>query len=99
MPCHQHHKADEVWHVLQAGAEHDSKAADVWACGVLLHHMLTGSLPQLDGRDYVPPPRMAAECRRLLCSMLRADPAKRASIFEIMQSPWFLRDCPEVRQR
>lgn len=83
---------------VQASGEHDSKAADVWACGVLLHHMLTGRAPDLDGHDYAPPARAPAECRGLLRSMLRASPADRASIFDIMQSPWFLQDCPEARR-
>jgi serine/threonine protein kinase len=79
----------------QAGIAYDSKMADVWAAGVLLHYMLTGRLPNLDA-GYVPPRHLSEGCRRLLRRMLRTSPAERASIPEIMQNPWFLQDCPEV---
>ena len=84
----------------------DSRTADVWACGVLLHFMLTAALPGLDvgGRGarcapYDPPRSASAEARCLLRRMLVADPARRASVPEVMKSPWFLQDCPEVRAR
>ena len=79
----------------QAGKEHDSRMADVWAAGVLLHYMLTSRLPALDA-GYVPPRHLSEGCHRLLRRMLRANPRERATIPVIMQNPWFLQDCPEV---
>ena len=67
--------------------------------------MLTSSLPDLDAggctasTPYNPPQSISVEARRLLRRMLIANPARRASIIEIMKSPWFLQDCPEVRAR
>ena len=65
--------------------------------------MLTSGLPDLDVGGctacavYNPPQSISSEARRLLKRMLVADPNRRASIAEVMKSPWFLQDCPEVR--
>ncbi|KOM32517.1 hypothetical protein LR48_Vigan01g207300 [Vigna angularis] len=42
--------------------------------------------------DYV---RVSSECRNLLSSIFVADPAKRITIPEIKQNPWFLKNLPK----
>lgn len=90
---------------MRQGVSHNCHAADIWACGVMLHYMLTEELPDPGG---VPPggrgsggplpdlQGVSAECRDLLRGMLRADPAERAGAWWIMNHPWFQMDCPEV---
>lgn len=46
--------------------------------------------PRIVAADYEQPRRVTEECRHLLKRMLTPDPAKRVTIPEIMQHPWFL---------
>lgn len=39
------------------------------------------------------------ECRDLLVRLLEADPARRATMEQISQHPWFLQNLPPVRRR
>jgi len=79
---------------------YDGACADLWSCGVVLYVLLCGFLPfkhdnyakmyqKIFKADYQVPPWVSGEARRLIARLLVVDPAKRASLAEIMLTPWF----------
>lgn len=93
----------------EAGNERANLAfpADMWACGVLLHVMLTGALPfprgavlsdaafaaHVVGR-WAPPVHVSADAGRLLRSLLEVQPSKRPTAALACVSPWVQRPPP-----
>ncbi|KAJ4953407.1 hypothetical protein NE237_030239 [Protea cynaroides] len=79
---------------------YDGSKADIWSCGVILYVLLAGFLPfqeenimkmyrKVFRAEYEFPPWFSPETKRLISKLLVADPDKRITIPEIMQTPWF----------
>lgn len=89
---------------LYAGPE-----VDVWSCGVILYVLLVGRLPFDD--EHIPslfakiargtysiPQWMPSGAANLIKKMLVVNPVQRATIEEIREDPWFLKDLPPYLQ-
>ncbi|KAL5576122.1 hypothetical protein UlMin_017821 [Ulmus minor] len=79
---------------------YDGAKADLWSCGVVLFVLLAGYLPFQDENvmkmyrkvfkaEYEFPLWFSVDAKELISKLLVADPAKRISIPEILNNPWF----------
>ncbi len=69
------------------GKDYDGEKIDAWACGVILHLLVTGSMP-----DPVLLHRGEYDCsevaRGLIPQLLAVDPSKRLTLSEALQHRW-----------
>ncbi|KAI9451119.1 kinase-like protein [Lactarius psammicola] len=84
------------------GREHNEKV-DYWALGVLTYEFIVGSPPfeEMSGYnatykriakvDLRIPPKVSAEARDLIASLLQYDPEKRLALSEVRRHPWVVR--------
>lgn len=79
---------------------YDGAKADIWSCGVILYVLLAGFLPfqnenvmkmytKIFKAEFVFPPWISNEAKRLISRLLVADPEKRITIPAMMRVPWF----------
>jgi serine/threonine-protein kinase SRK2 len=91
---------------LEKGTIYDAKKADAWAAGIILYALVFGRHPfnpddphhnrKLVACDYTLPndSAVSVDCRRIIQSLLVADPVKRMSTHEVMNDPWFIDGIP-----
>ncbi|WFD34778.1 Transcription factor [Malassezia cuniculi] len=85
---------------IVSGKSYDGTASDIWSCGIILFALLCGRLPFDDPNIQVllskvrtgrfeMPEHLESSVRNLIWRMLTVDPARRATMDEIMHHPWF----------
>eukprot|EP01063_Lacrimia_lanifica_P025397 TRINITY_DN331_c0_g3_i1.p1 TRINITY_DN331_c0_g3~~TRINITY_DN331_c0_g3_i1.p1 ORF type:complete len:352 (+),score=162.22 TRINITY_DN331_c0_g3_i1:158-1057(+) len=87
------------------GEAQDGYAADMWACGVTLYHMLVGTTPwvesegagekglraQIEAAEFTVPAHVSAEARHLIRWLMAADPFARPIVEDALAHPWVKR--------
>eukprot|EP01066_Platyproteum_vivax_P017531 Platyproteum_vivax@DN7388_c0_g1_i3.p1 len=92
-----------------AGKHYVPSCCDVWSCGVILFALVCGYLPFEDQNtaclykkilsgDYQAPKFISVLVKDLIQGMLTTDPARRMTIDQIRQHPWFMRQTTVATQ-
>ncbi|PLW27279.1 hypothetical protein PCASD_18818, partial [Puccinia coronata f. sp. avenae] len=85
---------------MLAGKKYLGEEVDIWSLGIILHALLTGSLPFDDDDEeqmktlimkghFEVPNFVSNEASNLIQSILKQDPKARPSIEQILSHPWF----------
>ncbi|KAA1133818.1 hypothetical protein PGTUg99_022345 [Puccinia graminis f. sp. tritici] len=85
---------------MLAGKKYLGEEVDIWSLGIILHALLTGSLPFDDDDEeqmksmimaghFEIPTFLSNEACNLIQSILQQDPKARPSIEKILSHPWF----------
>lgn len=89
---------------------YSGRKVDVWALGVTVYYLLTGTIPfesdnlialfELIGKgEYLEPEWLNDSCRDVLRAMLTVDWEKRISVDELLRHPWILRGNTHYTQK
>ncbi|VDD81599.1 unnamed protein product [Mesocestoides corti] len=81
------------------GTKYDAPKVDIWSLGVILFMLVCGRLPFEEANDsetltkimdceYQLPPHLSPQCCSLISRLLIRDPAKRATLEEVLQDEW-----------
>jgi serine/threonine protein kinase len=87
---------------------YDGFKADAWSCGIVLFVMLAGYLPfddqnqnalfnKIERGDYRMSRHFSEQAKDMISKLIVVDPAKRLSIDQVMQHPWFQKDLDKVQ--
>ncbi|KAG2229922.1 hypothetical protein INT48_008303 [Thamnidium elegans] len=87
------------------GIPYDGSASDIWSCGIILYALLSGHLPFDDDNirqllnkvkvgKYKIPDHLSDEARDLITKILVINPAKRLTMKQVQNHPWFTVDPP-----
>lgn len=95
--------------LLSRGCNYKGPEVDVWSCGVVLYTLLCNSLPfdadnlpelfkRIKQGSYRVPGYVSTAAKDLIDRMLTVDAAKRISMEQICQHPWFNKNLPAELQ-